>query len=125
VIERIFFILISDFYFIILIGLDCHFLYGDATDKTEVTKFWSDLWASDGYASLDILNYNKLNTLHHNTIHCFPVIDNCGPQDALQVSHIAVVLTESYEVHHSSVCSELIEDLELEEVGMPLDRREG
>ena len=85
-----------------IVGLDCQFLQGDATDKSQITKFWQDLSKSDGYASLEILNYNKYNTLHHNSLYCFPLIDNCGPADAPQVSHIAVVLTVSYEVHHSA-----------------------
>ena len=108
-----------------ILGLDCQFLQGDATDKSEITKFWQDLSTSDGYASLEILNYNKYDTLHHNSLHCFPLIDNCGPNDAPQVSHIAVVLTGSYEVHHSAECSDLLDGRVLEEVGMPLDRREG
>ena len=110
---------------LLLTGLDCQFLQGDATEKSEITKFWQDLSKSDGYASLEILNYNKYNTLHHNSLYCFPLIDNCGPDDAPQVSHIAVVLTGSYEVHHSAQCSDLLEGRALEEVGMPLDRREG
>ena len=109
----------------LILGLDCQFLQGDATDKSEITKFWQDLSTSDGYASLEILNYNKYDTLHHNSLHCFPLIDNCGPNDAPQVSHIAVVLTGSYEVHHSAECSDLLDGRVLEEVGMPLDRREG
>lgn len=106
------------------LGLDCKFLYGDATDKIEVTNFWKNLTDTDGYASIDVLNYKKNNTLHHNSLHCFPVHDNCGPGDAPQVSHIAVLITESYEIHHSAECAEMIEDKELEEVGLPLDRRE-
>jgi hypothetical protein len=112
-------------YLLIFAGLDCQFLQGDATDKSEISKFWQNLSKSDGYATLDILNYNKFNTLHHNSLYCFPLIDNCGPGDAPQVSHIAVVLTASHEVHHSAECCDLLEDRSLEEVGMPLDRREG
>lgn len=110
---------------LLLSGLDCQFLQGDATDKSEISKFWQNLSKSDGYAILDILNYNKYNTLHHNSLYCFPLIDNCGPNDAPQVSHIAVVLTASHEVHHSAECCDMLEDRSLEEVGMPLDRREG
>jgi hypothetical protein len=104
--------------------LDFKFLYGDATDKTEVTNFWKNLTDTDGYASIDVLNYKKNHTLHHNSLRCFPVNDNCGPGDVPQVSHIAVVVTESYEIHHSADCAELIEEKELDEVGLPLDRRD-
>ena len=80
---------------------------------------------SGGRASLDILNYNKDDTLSHNISHCMPIVDNCGINDCEEVSHIALVLAECTEVHHSSDSGDLLEQRILEEVGMPLDRREG
>lgn len=83
-----------------------------------------DLMTSGGNASLNILNYNKDNTLSHNISYCIPVVDDCGQDNSQEVSHIAVVLTSSSEVHHSSDCANLLEGKVLEEVGLPLDRRE-
>ena len=80
---------------------------------------------SGGRASLDILNYNKDDTLSHNISHCMPLVDNCGINDCEEVSHIALVLAECTEIHHSSDSADLVEQRILEEVGMPLDRREG
>jgi hypothetical protein len=79
---------------------------------------------SGGRASLDILNYNKDNTLSHNIAYCMPIVDDCGHDNAQEVSHIALILQMSSEVHHSSDCAALLEGKVLEEVGMPLDRRE-
>ena len=83
-----------------------------------------DLMTSGGNASQNILNYNKDNTLSHNISYCIPVVDDCGQDNSQEVSHIAVVLTSSVEVHHSSDCADLLEGKVLEEVGLPLDRRE-
>lgn len=83
-----------------------------------------DLMVSGGKANLDILNYNKDDTLSHNISYCLPVVDDCGQNNSKEVSHIALVLVKSSEVHHSSDCADLLEGKELEEVGMPLDRRE-
>ena len=44
---------------------------------------------------MKVLNYHKDNTLLQNSIRCFPVIDNCGPDSSPQVSHIAAVLVET------------------------------
>lgn len=106
-------------------GLDCKFLQGDATDFKRVRAFMRDLMASGGKANLDILNYNKDDTLSHNVSYCVPIVDDCGHDNSQEVSHIALVLVKSSEVHHSSDCADLLEGRVLEEVGMPLDRREG
>lgn len=50
---------------------------------------------------MKVLNYHKDNTLLQNSIRCFPVIDNCGPDSSPQVSHIAAVLVETKGEHHS------------------------
>jgi PAS domain len=91
----------------------------------DVRAFMRNLMKSGGRASLDILNYNKDNTLSHNISHCMPLVDNCGINDCEEVSHIALVLAECTEIHHSSDSGDLLEQRVLEEVGMPLDRREG
>lgn len=51
---------------------------------------------------MKVLNYHKDNTLLQNSIRCFPVIDNCGPDSSPQVSHIAAVLVETKGEHHSA-----------------------
>jgi hypothetical protein len=53
------------------------------------------LFSTGGYSDLKVLNYHKDNTLLQNSIRCFPVIDNCGPDFSAQVSHIAAVLVQS------------------------------
>lgn len=81
--------------------------------------------ASGGHSSMRILNYNKDDTLQMVFLNCSPIMDNCGPNSSPRVTHIGAILVESREVHHSAECAELLEEKELEEVGMPLDRREG
>ena len=105
-------------------GLDCKFLQGDATDKNEISRFMNQLMTSGGHATLEILNYNKDNTLQRVSLNCSPIEDNCGPENSSRVTHIGVIISESKEVHHSSECADLLERRLLEEVGMPLDRRE-
>lgn len=85
----------------------------------------NQLTSSGGHASLDILNYNKDDTLCRNILNCIPIVDDFGPDNSKRVTHIAAILVESQEGHHSSECTELIEQRALSEVGMPLDRREG
>ena len=108
-----------------MLGLDCKFLQGDATDFQEVSRFMERLMASGGYSSMHILNYNKDDTLQRVLLNCCPIMDDCGPNNSSRVTHIGAILIESREVHHSAECAELLEEKELEEVGMPLDRREG
>lgn len=105
-------------------GLDCKFLQGDATDPKEIGRFMNQLMTSGGYASLDVLNYFKDDTLHRVVLNCIPIVDDCGPNNSKRVTHIGAVLVESKEEHHLSECSELLEAKALSEVGMPLDRRE-
>ena len=83
------------------------------------------LMASGGHASLNIHNYNKDDTLHRVTLNFTPIVDDCGPNNVSRVTHIGAVLVNSTEVHHSSECADMLERRALEEVGMPLDRREG
>jgi hypothetical protein len=84
-----------------------------------------ELLSSGDDASLDILNYHKYNTLCRNKIHCFPLVDNCGPKNSTLITHICAVLTQSNEEHHTAEFAGMLENMVLEEVGMPLDRREG
>lgn len=76
-------------------GLDCKFLQGDVTDQKKVSNFMTKLFSTGGYSDLKVLNYHKDNTLLQNTIRCFPVIDNCGPDFSSQVSHIAAILVQT------------------------------
>lgn len=85
----------------------------------------TQLMASGGHASLDILNYNKDDTLCRNVLKCVPIVDDCGPDNSKRITHIAAILVDSREEQHSSECAELMEQRALSEVGMPLDRREG
>lgn len=52
---------------------------------SKVRAFMRDLMISGGRANLDILNYNKDNTLSHNISYCMPIVDDCGHENA-QVS---------------------------------------
>jgi hypothetical protein len=76
-------------------GLDCKFLQGDVTDQKKISNFMKDLFTSGGYSDLKILNYHKDNSLLQNHVHCFPVMDNCGPDFSSRISHIAAVLVQS------------------------------
>ena len=67
-----------EFVLLLYAGLDCKFLQGDATDMSKVRAFMRDLMTTGGRANLDILNYNKDNTLSHNISYCMPIVDDCG-----------------------------------------------
>lgn len=111
-----------------VLGLDCKFLHGDATDTRAIAKFMEkplSPLSSNCNTSLEILYYNKDNTLHRNILHCIPLVDYCGPEKTALITHICSVFTQSNEEHHSAECAGLLENMDLEEVGMPLDRREG
>jgi hypothetical protein len=88
----------------------------------EIGRFMREMLSTGGSGSLEILNYRKDNTLCRNIVHCVPLFDNCGPKNGALITHFCSVLVESNEEHHSA---ELLENMTLEEVGMPLDRREG
>ena len=60
----------------------------------KIRIFMRDLMVSGGRATLDILNYNKDNTLSHNTSYCMPIVDDCGHDNA-QVSIIYYILHTS------------------------------
>ena len=63
------------------------------------------LFSTGGFSDLKVLNYHKDNTLLQNSIRCFPVIDNCGPDFSAQVSHIAAVLVHTKGDYHNSITS--------------------
>ena len=65
------------------------------TDQKKVSNFMKMLFSTGGFSDLKVLNYHKDNTLLQNSIRCFPVIDNCGPDFSAQVSHIAAVLVHT------------------------------
>ena len=71
-----------EFVLLLYAGLDCKFLQGDATDMSKVRAFMRDLMTTGGRANLDILNYNKDNTLSHNISYCMPIVDDCGHENA-------------------------------------------
>ena len=86
-----------------MLGLDCKFLQGDVTDQMKVSNFMTKLFSTGGYSDLKVLNYHRDNTLLQNTIRCFPVIDNCGPDFSSQVSHIAAILVQTKGRHQLAI----------------------
>jgi hypothetical protein len=75
------------------------------TDQKKVSNFMKMLFSTGGFSDLKVLNYHKDNTLLQNSIRCFPVIDNCGPDFSAQVSHIAAVLVHTKGDPHNLVAS--------------------
>ena len=111
-----------------IVGHDCKFLQGDFTDSTTIHHFMSRLLKT-GFAHMQILNYKKDDTLMESTIHCMPLVDDCGPGFSSQISHIAAVVTECREVTLTEddmlaiglQQGSLYDDVE---IGMPIDRRD-
>ena len=114
-----------------ILGHDCKFLQGDFTDRKKVSSFMSDLFKSGGFGRMKVLNYRKDDTLVQSTIHCTPLVDDCGPGFSSQISHIASVITGCREVTLTEEDmlalnlqrGSLLGDID-EEIGMPIDRRD-
>jgi hypothetical protein len=89
-------------------GLTLGFLQGSGTDKRVLDAFMNMLESSGGFADMTIINYNKYHVVMRNTIHCFPISDNCGFSNDSNITHIGVVLLDSQEVKNPSICDDLI-----------------
>ena len=80
-----------------IVGHDCKFLQGDFTDHTTIDQFMTRLLKT-GFSHMRVLNYKKDDTLMESSIHCMPLVDDCGPGFSSQISHLATVVTECREV---------------------------
>jgi hypothetical protein len=87
-----------------------------------------NLMSSGGYADMTICNYRKDDVLLRCTVHCIPLMDIVGEASEksdkkMQVSHIGMMIQDALiEVISPQMCN--YESYDLDEVGMPLDRRE-
>jgi len=89
-------------------GLSCEFLQGSGTDKNVIRAFMEMLESTGGFADMTIVNYSKYHSVLRNTIHCFPISDDCGFSNSRNITHIGVVLLESQEITNPSLCDDLI-----------------
>eukprot|EP00595_Chromulina_sp_UTEXLB2642_P003539 CAMPEP_0196765448 /NCGR_PEP_ID=MMETSP1095-20130614/8870_1 /TAXON_ID=96789 ORGANISM="Chromulina nebulosa, Strain UTEXLB2642" /NCGR_SAMPLE_ID=MMETSP1095 /ASSEMBLY_ACC=CAM_ASM_000446 /LENGTH=90 /DNA_ID=CAMNT_0042123487 /DNA_START=530 /DNA_END=799 /DNA_ORIENTATION=- len=48
---------------------------------------------------MTVLNYAKSHKPLKNTIHTFPLLDDCGVSTTPVVTHLAIILADSVEVH--------------------------
>ena len=80
-----------------VVGHDCKFLQGDMTDRNTVERFMTRLLKT-GFSHMRVLNYKKDDTLIESSIHCMPLVDDCGPGFSSQISHIVSVVTQCREV---------------------------
>lgn len=103
-----------------VLGMNCAFMQGMGTDKNVVKAFMEMLEMSGGFADMTIVNYSKYHTVLRNTIHCFPISDNCGFSDQTNITHIGCVLLDSQEITNPSMCDELIK----KNPNLQFDRRE-
>lgn len=103
-----------------VLGYNCSFMQGMGTDKNVVKAFMEMLEMSGGFADMTIVNYSKYHTVLRNTIHCFPISDNCGFSDVTNITHIGCVLLDSQEIQSPNMCDELVK----KNPNLQFDRRE-
>jgi PAS domain-containing protein len=121
-----------------VLGLDCKFLQGEATSMRTLRKFLANIAQSEEPRELSIMNYKKDDTLLANRLICYPIKNSLfskkkpreeGPSSPsnfyrVPLSHFVCVLEESDEAEFTN--EQMISRLghQLEEVGLPIDRRE-
>jgi PAS domain-containing protein len=110
-----------------VLGLDCKFLQGEATNMRKIEKFMQKIDSAkfDSEVDLEIMNYKKDGTLMVNKLTCVPVEKSPGASklgaDALQCEVNLVCISELTDCY---AASKPTRNNDLTEVGMPLDRRE-
>jgi PAS domain-containing protein len=110
-----------------VIGCDCKFLQGEATNAWSITKFMRKICDVDfcGEAELNVLNYRKDGTIISNKLVCVTVKSTDSDDEWDAEKHFACIseLTEVFgSVEKTTYKSAKYNPLR--ELGMPIDRRE-
>jgi PAS domain S-box-containing protein len=106
-----------------ILGFDCKFLQGEATDLAVIRRFMLCIDNCNGRGHLDVVNYTKDGDLMRNKVTCYPVGSGADDDGERPVEHLACILEESVLIDHTDDLQKNI-TCPFIEIGMCLDRRD-